>query len=185
MTSLRGGAGPAGNSPTQPGPGPIFASTQGGVPGSTGSVTANADKPSPLIQQELADAQGRISIFGNGTPSDKAIVENANAELKFRQNQERAQQIQAELTNMPRPEQRSLAQTAYARSLEKELKDAQTRPTVQVPDVEIAQPVTAEQDAEALSEMVAALKSLPPPEERTLQQQAAARLLEKKIRDLK
>lgn len=81
------------------------------------------DIKSPVLQQQLSEAQERISIFGNGTPSDKALIKQTNSELKRRQDDTRVAEIEAELREMPRPDQRTLAQTAYARSLEKELRD--------------------------------------------------------------
>ena len=81
------------------------------------------DIESPVLQQQLSEAQERISIFGNGTPSDKALINQTNSELKRRQDDTRVAEIEAELREMPRPDQRTLAQTAYARSLEKELRD--------------------------------------------------------------
>jgi hypothetical protein len=101
-----------------------------GAPG-TGDSIFPADAPpvpieaieSPELQAQLAEAQQRISIFGNGTPDDKKLIKDTNAELKLRQEETRINEITVELKELPRPDQRTLSQTAYARSLEKELRD--------------------------------------------------------------
>jgi hypothetical protein len=103
-----------------------------GPPGSDRIFDVPAGEPvpiesiaDPVLQQELAAAKDRLTIFGNGTPSDLALIDNANQALRQTQKESRLKEVQTELQNMPRPDQRTLAQTAYARSLEKELNDLQ------------------------------------------------------------
>jgi hypothetical protein len=86
-------------------------------------VAPVSQRPDSILQSQVKAASDRLTIFGNGTPADIALIKKGNKELKLRASAERIEEISTELKNMPRPDQRTLAQTAYARSLEKELKD--------------------------------------------------------------